>query len=56
LHFTDCHLATARLARDDPAQAHAAWQQAAALITQTGDHRRDGELAELEAQLKAAGG
>jgi hypothetical protein len=36
------------------AQARAAWQQAAALIAQTGYHRRDGELTELDAQLNSA--
>jgi len=53
LYLADCHLEAARLAlaRHDPAQARDAWQQAAALITQTGYHRRDGELAEIKGQL-----
>jgi tetratricopeptide (TPR) repeat protein len=53
LHLSDCHLERARLclALGEREQARAAWQQAAALIAQTGYHRRDGELAEIEEQL-----
>lgn len=53
LHLTDCHLETARLALalGDKAQAREHWRQAATLIEQTGYHRRDGELAEIAAQL-----
>ena len=50
LFVTDCHLGYARLAlaekQADVARAELA--KARALIEETGYHRRDGELAELE--------
>ena len=56
LHLADCHLESARLAlalgEMDKASDH--WRQARDLIAQTGYHRRDGELAEIEARLKTA--
>lgn len=58
LHLADCHLEWARLAlaQGDPPLARAHWATAKAMIERMGYHRRDGELAELAAQLKAAGG
>ncbi len=64
LYLTDLALERARLALDVPAafaspaaaraEAEAQTAKAAALIADTGYHRRDGELAELQARLKAA--
>ncbi len=64
LYLTDLALERARLALDVPAafesaqaaraDAEAQTAKAAALIADTGYHRRDGELAELQARLKAA--
>ncbi len=64
LFLTDLALERARLALDVPAafasaaaaraEAEAQTAKAAALIADTGYHRRDGELAELQARLKAA--
>ena len=64
LHLTDLALERARLALDVPAifespaaaraEAEAQTAEAAALIAETGYHRRDGELAELKARLAAA--
>ena len=64
LHLTDLALERARLALDVPAafgsaqaaraEAEAQTAKAAALIAETGYHRRDGELAVLQARLKAA--
>jgi tetratricopeptide (TPR) repeat protein len=55
LHLTDYHLAQARLdlreGRTEKARGHA--DQAAKLIEQTGYHRRDTELAELQRNLAA---
>jgi hypothetical protein len=53
LHEADCRLEQARLslATSDPARARASRDAARALIQQTGYHRRDAELAELEQQL-----
>ncbi len=64
LTLTDLALERARLALDVPAafesalaaraEAEGQTAKAAALIADTGYHRRDGELAELKARLKAA--
>ncbi len=64
LYLTDLALERARLALDVPAalagaqaaraEAEAQTAKAAALIADTGYHRRDGELAELQARLKPA--
>ena len=64
LYLTDLALERARLALDVPAafasaqaaraEAEAQTAKAAALIADTGYHRRDGELAELKARLAAA--
>jgi hypothetical protein len=64
LYLTDLALERARLALDVPAafasaqaaraEAEAQTAKAAALIADTGYHRRDGELAELHARLAAA--
>ena len=61
LHLTDLALERARLALDVPAafespavadvEARAQTALAERLITETGYHRRDGELAELKARL-----
>jgi hypothetical protein len=61
LYLTDLALERARLALDVPAafdspeaaraEAEAQTAKAAALIADTGYHRRDGELAELQARL-----
>ncbi|GAG00148.1 unnamed protein product, partial [marine sediment metagenome] len=67
LHVTDCHLEYARLAldrgqREDTAgsveqacveEARKHVEKAAALIEETGYHRRDEELAELQQRLRA---
>jgi tetratricopeptide (TPR) repeat protein len=52
LHLTDYHLEAARLAlaQQDPATARGHWQHAQTLTNETGYHRRDGELAEIEKQ------
>jgi tetratricopeptide (TPR) repeat protein len=64
LHLTDLALERARLALDVPAafanaeaaraEARAQTAKAAGLIGETGYHRRDGELAELQARLAAS--
>ncbi len=56
LHECDAHLAYARLAlaEGDPAAARPHLGAARAIITATGYHRRDGELAELEAACQSA--
>jgi hypothetical protein len=53
LHLTDCHLEQARLSLDtgDVQRASDSVASARELIQQTGYHRRDAELAELEAQI-----
>jgi len=55
LHLTDYHLASARLALagGDSAKAREHIEKAAALIHETGYHRRDAELAKLRAELPA---
>ncbi|MGH9799949.1 MAG: hypothetical protein ACRD82_06250 [Blastocatellia bacterium] len=55
LHLTDCRLESARfaLAQGDTEKARDHWRKAQALVEQTGYHRRDGEVAEIEAQLNA---
>jgi hypothetical protein len=57
LHQADCHLEAARLslAQGQPDAARARLAEAKALIEDTGYHRRDGEVAELEAALAGAG-
>ena len=54
LHVTDCHLGYARLAlaENKPEVAKKELAQARALIKDTGYHRRDAELTELEARLE----
>ena len=64
LSLTDLALERARLALDVPsafasaqaarAEAEAQTAKAAALIAETGYHRREGELGELKARLKTA--
>jgi hypothetical protein len=58
LHLADCHLESARLAlaTGDRASARKAWETAKAMIEEMGYHRRDGEVAEIEAKLNADGG
>lgn len=53
LHVTDCHLGYARLALAEkkPDDARENLDAAKALIEETGYHRRDAELAELEGRL-----
>ena len=55
LHLADCHLEWARLhlAQGDPTRAREHWATAKAMIERMGYHRRDGEVAEIEEQLKA---
>ena len=55
LHLADCHLERARLclATGEREAARAHWTKAKAMIEQMGYHRRDGEVAEIEQQLKA---
>jgi tetratricopeptide (TPR) repeat protein len=54
LHVTDCHLGYARLAlaEEKPEVARDELAQARALIKETGYHRRDEELAELEESVE----
>ena len=56
LHEADCHLEQARLslAAGDLARARAIASRARAIIQETGYHRRDHELAELEERLRKA--
>ena len=56
LHQTDCHLEWARLhlARHEPAAARDRRDKARTLVNETGYHRRDRDLAEIEQQLEAA--
>ncbi len=56
LHQADCHLESARLAlaTGDRTSARKAWQTAKAMIEEMGYHRRDGEVAEIEAALNAS--
>ncbi len=56
LHEADCHLEQARLslAAGDLPRARASATRARAIITDTGYHRRDAELAEVEEQLRQA--
>ncbi len=55
LHLTDCHLEWARLhlARQERSDAQTRLAQARKLIAETGYHRRDQELADLEQQCAA---
>jgi len=57
LHLADCHLESARLAlaTGDRDAARKAWETAKAMIEEMDYHRRDGEVAEIEAQLNVAG-
>lgn len=54
LHLADCHLERARLylatGERDAARAH--WTTAKAMIGQMGYRRRDGEVKEIEEQLR----
>ena len=54
LHVTDCHLGYARLAlaENKPDVARRELAKARALIEETGYHRRDAELTELEASAR----
>jgi hypothetical protein len=54
LHQADCHLEAARLAlaTGDRASARKAWETANAMIEEMGYHRRDGEVKEIEEQLR----
>jgi tetratricopeptide (TPR) repeat protein len=54
LHECDAHLGLTRLAlaEGDPARAQTHLEKARTLIQQTGYHRRDGELADLESKLE----
>ena len=56
LHLTDFHLESARLAlaESDPATAREHLDKARHLVTETGYHRRDPDLAEIAAQLAGA--
>jgi hypothetical protein len=56
LHEADCHLEQARLslATGDSTRARSSVARARTLIQQTGYHRRDTELRELEKQLATA--
>ncbi len=58
LHEADCHLEQARLsvATCDSTRARSSLAAARTLIQQTGYHRRDAELAELERQLEGTQG
>jgi tetratricopeptide (TPR) repeat protein len=53
LHLTDCHLEFARLhlAQNRPAEARTHLEEARRLVEETGYHRRDLEVAELDRQL-----
>ncbi len=54
LHVTDCHLGYARLAAAEkkPDVARGQLAKARELIEETGYHRRDAELTELESSVK----
>jgi hypothetical protein len=56
LHLTDYHLASTRLplSNGDRDQARTHFEKAAALVNETGYHRRDKEIDELS-RLLAAG-
>ena len=56
LYLTDFHLESARLAlaESDPAAAREHLDKARQLVTETGYHRRDHDLAEIAAQLAGA--
>ena len=56
LHLTDFHLESARLtlAETDPSTAREHFEKARDLVHETGYHRRDPELAEIEAQVTSA--
>ena len=56
LYQTDCHLEWARLhlVRNEPAAARERLDKARALVTETGYHRRDRDLADIEQQLQVA--
>jgi hypothetical protein len=58
LFVTDCHLGYARLALAEkkPDVARDELAQARALIKETGYHRRDAELAELEKRVEGTTG
>ncbi|MCI0391193.1 MAG: tetratricopeptide repeat protein [Acidobacteria bacterium] len=55
LYEADCHLESARLAlaTGDRASARKVWETAKAMIEEMGYHRRDEEVAEIEAKLNA---
>ncbi len=55
LHLADCYLEFARLslATGDRDSTRRAWETAKAMVDEMGYHRRDGEVAEIEAQLNA---
>lgn len=57
LHLCDYHLESARLhlAQGHLNEAHTHWETARHMINEMGYHRRDAEVAELEAQLTALG-
>ena len=54
LHEADCHLGYARLylAMGEKEQAREHWEKAKEMVDEMGYHRRDGEVEELEEQLK----
>ena len=56
LHQTDCHLEWARLhlARNETNAVRDRLAKARTLVNETGYHRRDRDLAEIEQQLQAA--
>ena len=56
LYQTDCHLEWARLhlARNEPDAARARLDKARTLVNETGYHRRDRDLADIEQQLQTA--
>ncbi|MDT7542773.1 MAG: hypothetical protein QOE33_2677 [Acidobacteriota bacterium] len=58
LYQADCHLGYARLylAQGDRERARESWEKAREMIERMGYHRRDGDVREIEEQLKAAGG
>jgi tetratricopeptide (TPR) repeat protein len=57
LHEADCHLEYTRLhlAREDRDAARACLAKARTMVAETGYHRRDGEVAELEEALEEQG-